>query len=311
MKNSTVTIIAGPCSISEENQGQLFEIAELTVPVGATRKRAIWGVRVVGLKSRTALSSTGAGMGIDFPAYERNLERFLQGASVHELEIPPSVSIAKTIVEKTGVIAATEIVDPLMQLPPYEREVPKGSLFVWNPAVNQLGHAARVMGMYAARNGWYHGFKNGKWLGDVPAEGGSTMERSWAGLTSYALEGMTGADKNRAVLIHRGVDIAGKGEYRNVPVHEAAIRVKESLGMKLFFDPSHTHGPSLKHRIVEETLAALTRTTSSGAYVYDGLLLEVGDSVTDTEQHITIEELRELAARIATFRDLALPGTPL
>ncbi len=47
MKNTTVTIIAGPCSLSTENERQLFDIAHVTATRSGIPQRAIWGLRVV------------------------------------------------------------------------------------------------------------------------------------------------------------------------------------------------------------------------------------------------------------------------
>ena len=311
MQNTPVTVIAGPCSINEENQEQLFDIAKITVSkaLGYTVP-AIWGVRVVGLKSRTTMDANGKSLGMDYPVYKKNLERYVRGGSIQDFEMLPSILVAKKLIEETKVVVATEVVDPLMQLPLYERILPKGTLMTWNPAVNQLGYQSLVMGQYAIRNGWFVGIKNGKWLGDVPSSGMSTMEKAWIGLSSFASGGNLSKLKDKLIMIHRGVDVAGKGNYRNLPVHEAAERIKSSLPIKLFFDPSHSHGPSLRNQIVEETVVALKRTTSNGDYLYDGLLIEVGTSTTDTDQHISIDELSELCDMIATFRDFYSPERP-
>ncbi len=311
MKNKAVTIIAGPCSINEDNQGQLFDIARIAAPSkGGEKRPAIWGLRVVGLKSRTSMEASGVGMGMDFPAYQRNLNRYINGEGPGQFEIPPSVHIANRLIRETGLIAATEVVDPTIQLPPYERILPKNKFFVWNPAVNQLGYQAAVMGKFALRNGWGVGIKNGKWLGAVPESGMSTMEKTWVGLAHYAAGGDIKTLENKLVMIQRGVDVAEKGEHRNLPVHDAAKRVKDDIGVRVFFDPSHTFGTIMRDHIVDKTIDALRIKTSADEYLYDGLLIEVGDSLTDTGQHITILELQTLAERIAEFRDLESPTPP-
>lgn len=311
MNNSTLTIIAGPCSVSENSHEQLLDIAHVTFPdTTGVKQSAIWGVRVVGLKSRTALDPTGNGMGIDFPVYLRNLTRFMEGQGTETFEIPPSVRMGEEIIAKTGLTVATEIVDPMIQLPPYEQAIFENKLLVWNPAVNQLGHPTFTMGRYAVKNNWYHGIKNGKWLGDVPASGMSSMEKCWAGLVSYAIGGDPDAHKDKVVMIHRGVDVAGKENFRNLPVHDAAERVKANVSVKLFFDPSHSFGPLLRDRIVDETVQALKLKTQTGTYLYDGLLIEVGDSITDTGQHITISELADLCQKISEFRTIQSPLRP-
>lgn len=303
MKNSKVTIIAGPCSIDETNQDQLFEIAQIKTS-GTDTRRAVWGVRVVGLKSRTSRNETGAGMGIDFHVYTENLERYMRGESQEQYKLFPSIHLAHRLVKETGVVIGTEIVDPLLQLPLYEKVIPNGKLFAWNPSVNQLGYQTLAMSKYVARNNWYLGIKNGKWLGDTTDENISTMEKSWSGLINYAE-----VDAVDISLIHRGVDVSGKGNYRNLPVHSIAQRIKQNFSAKLFFDPSHSFGPLLKHKIVDETIAALRMVTDAGDYLYDGLLIEVGESVTDTEQHIPIKEFQRLCNEISVFRQLQSPET--
>jgi hypothetical protein len=39
-------------------------------------------------------------------------------------------------------------------------------------------------------------------------------------------------------------------------------------------------------------------------YLYDGILIETGRSKTDTEQHISVEELKILCKEISKFRVL-------
>ena len=42
----------------------------------------------------------------------------------------------------------------------------------------------------------------------------------------------------------------------------------------------------------------------NGDWLYDGILIEVGTSTTDTEQHITISELSNLIDEISKFREI-------
>ena len=79
-----LAIIAGPCSITPENTKEIInEIATIRTP---DKERAIYGTRVVGLKSRTALDLNGEGMGIDSQAI------------LHTLSITDS-PIPKTFIE--------------------------------------------------------------------------------------------------------------------------------------------------------------------------------------------------------------------
>ena len=311
MKNNSLVIIAGPCSVDEHNQKELYEIADIEVTSRAgARQRAIAGARVVGLKSRTALNATGEGMGIDYAAFRENRERFMSGGSVDDFALPPSVEIARQLVEDTGMMAASEVMDPMLQLAPYEGRVGQGKLFLWNPAVNQLGWQVACMAEYARRNGWNIGLKNPKWVGEALASanarlftGQTTMEKTWAGLASFA-RGL----ENEPVLIHRGVDVAEKGRYRSVPVHEIARRVKLQTGCKLYFDPSHSYGPKMREEIVPAVIEAMKMKIADDQYLYDGILVEAGTSQTDTEQHITLQELGEMVTALARFRDLVEPA---
>ncbi|MBP9691472.1 hypothetical protein KBD81_05340, partial [Candidatus Woesebacteria bacterium] len=132
--------------------------------------------------------------------------------------------------------------------------------------------------------------------------GKTTMEKTWSGLVKYI-----GEHEGDIVLIHRGVDVPGKGDFRSAVVHTIARRVKEATGAKLFFDPSHSYGPKLRSHIVGAVVEAMRMKTPSGAYLYEGALIETGTSSTDTEQHITVQELRELVSVLATFRELVAP----
>ena len=71
------------------------------------------------------------------------------------------------------------------------------------------------------------------------------MEKTWIGLSHYTGMNEPGLEE-KLILIHRGVDIYNKGDYRNLPVHQAAKRTKIATKAKLFFDPSHIHGPKLR-----------------------------------------------------------------
>ena len=78
-------------------------------------------------------------------------------------------------------------------------------------------------------------------------------------------------------------------------------------GFQVFFDPSHSFGPLLKNEIVQGTIKAMKMKTNDGKNIYDGVLIEVGTSVTDTEQHITLNELQELCTQLSEFRELVSP----
>ncbi|MDO8609443.1 MAG: hypothetical protein Q7R95_02760, partial [bacterium] len=161
------------------------------------------------------------------------------------------------------------------------------------------------MGKIAKRNGWFVGLKNGKWLGD-DFHGQSSMEKTWIGLAKFTGFEEPGLD-DKLILIHRGVDIANKGDYRSLPVHHIAKNTKLATKAKLFFDPSHSYGPHLRDSIVKGTIEAMQIKNDENEYLYDGILVETGRSKTDTEQHITVKELQTMCNELAKFRDLVAP----
>ena len=90
-------------------------------------------------------------------------------------------------------------------------------------------------------------------------------------------------------------------------MHESAKQMKEK-GFQVFFDPSHSFGPALRDEIVQGTIDAMKLKTDDGMNIYDGVLIEVGTSITDTEQHITLPELQKMCNQLSEFRDLVSPN---
>lgn len=294
-------VVAGPCSFAEGNLSEIKQIADIRCADGhGGLQRAIWGTRVVGLKSRTELDASGEGMGIDFHALTNPAEGI----------IPPSVRFAEQIVKETGLLVATEVMMPHRQLPHYVDRIPKGKLLAWNPSVMTLGWPVMEMAKFAKENGWLVGLKHGKWLGEgidavenTNRTAPSSMEKAWTGLATFC-QGLDGS----LVLIHRGVDVDGKGEFRSMPLHEAARRAKQRIpGSKLYFDPSHSFGPRLRDNIVTGTINAM-RIPDGNSFLYDGILIESGTSITDTMQHISLPELENLTRELSTFRRLRAPA---
>jgi len=311
MKNNAVSIIAGPCSVDENNIQEIHKIAEITVQNRlGHRQKAVSGTRVVGLKSRTDLDATGDGMGMDYEIYQKNIQTLMRGGAIRDFEPLPSALLSQQIMKQTGMMIATEVMNPIIQLPSFEHRLPAGMFLPWNPSVNQLGWHIEQTAVFARRNGWHIGIKNGKWIGDhlqsadhEEYQGKTTMEKTWAGLVKYV-----GDIQSSIILIHRGVDVPGKGDFRNAVVHNIARRVKTATGALMFFDPSHSYGPKLRSHIVGAVAEAMRMKISQDEYLYDGVLIEVGTSKTDTEQHISVAELRELVSVLASFRDLVAPA---
>lgn len=273
-------IIAGPCSIDRVNINQAIEIGKMP---------EVYGVRCVGLKSVT---SPRAFMGIDQEWYFRGQE----GEA-------PSLKLARRIVQMTGKKVAFELMDSV-QLVDYLDSFFKGKVFVWNPAIAQLGYPIYRLATTGKHLGWKIGLKNPKWWGDeeteikgVPVNNG---EKNWYGNAKFSEAGGI-----IPVMIYRGVNIDNSEgvEYRNFPMHSSAKKMKD-LGYKVWLDPSHICGEKMRHQIVEKTLEWLNLRDGKGGFLYEGLLIEVGDSQTDTGQHITLEEFKELIKRIKEFREI-------
>lgn len=304
-------IIAGPCSITPENTEEVInEIAKVTTPEG---KRAIFGTRVVGLKSRTSLDLEGEGMGIDSQAIQ---QAFSLPASKRLHVTMPSVELAEKIIKKTGLVITTEIMIPHIQLPYWEaKEVFRGKMMIWNPAVNQLGWNLFEMGEFAEKNDWNIGVKHGKFLGKDPLEvanhpdykGETSLEKVLIGLTTYV------PDMNEElIIIHRGVDVPGRGDYRNAITHEIMKRIKPRIPKKarLYFDPTHSIGPVMRHKIYDEIIKSMQMKVGDG-FLYDGILMEAGSSSpVDLGEHVTLEELKELVNELSVFRKLRAPQDP-
>lgn len=301
MKHHSVEIIAGPCSINVQNRGEIDKIAAISLPNG---EGAVYATRVVGYKSRTELNPTGEGMGTDYHTLERALED-------NEItEDPQSVKWAREIIRNTGLHVATEIMIPHIQLAYYQRDpIFNGRVMPWNPSVDQLGAHTRQIAKFAQRNNWRLGIKNGKDLGvtveianDSNGRKAIPLEKTWGGLATYA----HGLDEEKIVFIQRGVNVPDheRGEYRNLPIHEATRRIRRRFPKAhTLFDPSHSFGPKMREQIVKGSIDALKMTHGSQP-LYDGLLIECGTSDTDTDQHIKIPELQDLVHEINKFRHL-------
>lgn len=299
-------IIAGPCSITPQNTEQIInEIAPITTADG---KPGIYGTRVVGLKSRTALSLDDKGMGIDWPVIKQTVNATEEEKNKLKL---PSVELAEKIARETDLLISSEIMIPHLQLPFFENKpIFKNRIMIWNPAVEQLGWHLYQMNQFAKRNNWDIGIKHGKFLGKDPLEVANhpdytdetTLEKVIIGLTTYVHDA-----PRDVIIIHRGLDVPGRGDYRNAIAHEIMKRVKTKLPQaKMFFDSTHSIGPKMRHRIVTETMEAMTLTVGDN-YLYDGLLMEAGDSPTDTDEHVTIKELDQLVKDLSKFRNLRSP----
>lgn len=311
-----VCIFAGPDSIDDYNIQEIYQIADIEI----NGKKAVYGTRTVGLKSRTSFDPTNSDkgfMGCDFDVIMKNFNIFGLGGTVDDLKPLPSVNMAAQIYNDTGLVCSTEIMLPAIQLACIAKSFKFKPFMVWNPAVDQLGWHLRQMSGFANEYDWTVGIKNGKWLGEdyelaenPNFQGITSIEKTWDGLVDYVVAG--GAPE--IVLIQRGCDLPRKGEYRNLPIHYTAKRTKlrnqaRGIEVKLFFDPSHSLGPKKRDQIITETVKAMKMKINDQEYLYDGILIEVGTAKCDTDQHITVAELKELVERIAELRELQYRNT--
>lgn len=156
-----LNIIAGPCSVDKNNIDEVEEILSIEI----NGKKAIAGTRVVGLKSRTSFDSTGDGMGMDFEIYKHNLDILINGGNINDMENLPSIIMAKKIQEKHNCIIATEVMNPMIQMPLLDRLL-NGAVMPWNPAVNSLGWNQQIISKFCEKHdNWLLGIKNPKNLG--------------------------------------------------------------------------------------------------------------------------------------------------
>jgi hypothetical protein len=182
---------------------------------------------------------------------------------------------------------------------------------IWNPAVEQLGWNLFELSAFAKRNNWNVGIKHSKFLGKDPLEvanhpeykGETSLEKVLLGLTTYV-----GKIDGDLIIIHRGVDVPGRGDYRNAIIHHIMKRVKSKIPHgKIYFDPTHTIGPVMRHKIVDEIIESM-RLKVGNEFLYDGLLMEAGSSSpVDIGEHLTIKELRELVDTLSEYRKIRPP----
>jgi len=301
MKNTQVALIAGPCSISEDNIREVYSLADMQVKNRFGEiQRGISGVRIVGVKSRTSYTEKEGAMGIDREVFVSNISSYAQGGGIKDMKMLPSITMSDEFIRKTGMMVATEIVAPLIQVPLCDRVLRDHELLLWTPAVLQIGWNLMEMYECSKKNAWSLGIKNPKWVGRE-SDGLNSMEKTWLGIGTYVPQ------IHDIIYIHRGVDVAESGPYRNLPLHSSAEKVKKLSGKRMYFDPSHSFGPKMKDKIVEGTLDAMKMMISEDEYLYDGVLIEAGTSLTDTAQHISHGELQKLMNELSKFRDIVPP----
>jgi 3-deoxy-D-arabino-heptulosonate 7-phosphate (DAHP) synthase len=60
----------------------------------------------------------------------------------------------------------------------------------------------------------------------------------------------------------------------------------------------------MREKILPATLKAMKIKIDENEFLYDGILIEAGTSKTDSEQHISIKELKELVKELSKFRKI-------
>jgi len=297
---SAVKIIAGPCSVDFDNKKEIKD----SLKIKYKGKIALYGVRIVGLKSRTSFDPKNAFIGIDLEKYEANCNNAIMQNS-NTIDIAPSIEIANEIQgEFQEIFMATEVVDPWMQCRIMSKYLNSNRLIIWNPAVNHLGFLIQIMAKYAKAKQWKIGIKNGKSLGSNIDKSENknietSLDKSWIGLASYA----NCLHEKDILMIHRGVDLGENQGFRNFPVHNLCKRVKAKSQLGMFLDPSHILGPKMRSDIVNFTIESM-KIKSGDGYLYNGILLECGTSKSDTDQHINHSELEEIVAKVSHFRQI-------
>ncbi len=195
-----------------------------------------------------------------------------------ESGIPILVKAAKMGVnpatEVTNPDDATKIIDAVMAA------TKTGKLLIWIGSRNQNHFIQREIARLVASNKRVTlMLKNQPWF----------SKEHWEGIVEHALSG--GIDKDQLIVCHRGFTpgVENPENYRNVPDFQMAMEVKQSTGLKMLFDPSHTGGtvPNV-----------LKITGESQNFDFDGIIIEVHHdpscALTDAKQQLTWDQFDDL-----------------
>lgn len=242
-------LVVGPCAA--ESRGQILAAIE------QAKKRHIDFMRMCLWKPRTKPGFEGLG--------EKGIDLFIEAA-------------------KAGVNPGTEVLIPQHAELIMNRvlgEVPKTKILLWIGARNQNHYIQREISRVAAMDPRvYLMIKNQPWHD----------EKHWMGIVDHVVAG--GISLDHIMLCHRGFHPHGlpkPNNFRNVPDFEMAMRVKETTGLPMIFDPSHVGGT------VANVFKAVELATQ---YPFDGLMIEVhpnpGAAMTDAKQQLTYKDLDRL-----------------
>ncbi len=312
-----IAVIAGPCSVSGPHN---LEIYEAQLNFFQQFAGQLTGIRVVGYKSRTSpdtdhilntlqqldnhtllhlaeidpeLNATAKNYyGLDVCEILVTQRLFLEGVGMGSDQLPdlPSVLLAKSLQDQYAqLLIATEVIEPMIQMPQLKKHLKPGSVLVWTPSSDALG-ASKSMYRQLPLAHNVLAIKNPKWLGIHPD---NVTEENVMALPG--VKAMIGCMQwaNSKTLIHRGFELEEKDGHRAKPVHSVFSKLKRlNPDLNLIFDPSHSLGPSRRDQIVDESIRAIVD------HGYHGLLIEASTATTDINQHISTDEMLVIMNRL-------------
>lgn len=249
MKKKKSIIIAGPCAAESQEQIQ--------IAIQQAKKRTIDFLRVNLWKPRTKPGFEGLG--------EKGLPLLVQ---VAKAGLNPSLEVMTA--EQTQRVMETVL--------PHVGK--KGKLLVWIGSRNQNHFVQKEIAQVASRDKRvFLLVKNQPWVN----------EEHWEGIIRHVISG--GLSKENIINCHRGFAPIGNDPFglRNIPDFQMAMRIKQTTGIPIVFDPSHTGGT------VENVLHIGQR---ANKFDFDGVIVEVHhdpkNALTDAKQQLTWREFDEL-----------------
>ncbi len=238
-------IIAGPCAAESQEQ--------IDIAIREATKRDVDFLRVNLWKPRTKPGFEGLG--------EKGLSLLVRTA---QAGVNPGLEVIMP--EHAALVMDTV-------LPHLKRD---GKLLLWIGARNQNHIVQREIARLAARDPRVVLMvKNQPWV----------SQDHWEGIIGHVLS--AGLSKENLLNCHRGFAPSGSNPsgLRNIPDHDMAMSIKETTGVPVIFDPSHTGGnvPNV-FRVAEV----------ASAYDINGIIIEVhhdpAHALTDQKQQITWPE---------------------
>ena len=182
-----------------------------------------------------------------------------------------------------GLTPATEVLtldDAKLVIETIDKVSNHQGLVLWGGSRNQSHPFKEGLARLTSEVPWLTaGFKNQMWK----------AEKHFRGIATHIVEG-AGAGSDRLFMCHRGFHNENfeKGQYRNIPDHAMAMRVRAEatklnleVPIEMLIDPSHIGG--CPENVLEVIKQAMTHS-------YAGIMVEVQDnpaaSATDADQHL-------------------------